>query len=164
MPDISLPLLLFFPLFVSTCFYSAPSWQPSSAVTRQHRWQLLLNPFLCLLFSFHHKRYCFVRSRLKVFHHLHLCDVPSEAVTRDYVVIGLFLTRSPFGPFDLQVDTSFGATTCIRPLETTSFFFFFQNLPDTYLHHAHYQPRVSDSICLFDHCLEQGLIPQGPAF
>ena len=78
-----------FPYFSAVFSFRASSWQPASTTTKQYFWQLLLVPFLHLFFSFNHKRLCFVRPRLKIFHHLHLRDLAFQAVTRNDTIINL---------------------------------------------------------------------------
>ena len=108
---------------------------PSSTVTRHLR-QLLLVPFLYLHFSLSldHKGQCFVRSRLKVFHHLRLCDFPFETVTRNGTVIS-FPIHSPCGPFG-----RFFWCCCVHPIRLKPKTFF--KISRTHVDITHYQPRV----------------------
>ena len=75
-PDPSFFAVLLCLSFFSSFLLCAPSWQLSSAETRQHLRQLLLVPILHFLSSFNYKGNRLMWPRFEIFHHLHLRIFP----------------------------------------------------------------------------------------
>ena len=150
--SLSLVFLTFFSAFFLLCFFRATFLSCNQAIPSADSARSIP-----AIFSLNQKGHCFVRPRLKVFHHL--CEIFPLRLLHAIPQSSTISFHSLFAPFYLHVEAFSGATTtCIWFLWNQRHFFKFYWVHISVTCH---QTRMSGNSGSLQHCVQQGFVPRG---